>query len=395
MVPGRMRLTRIVKRIAFALPLVLLLLGCSRQADYVAPPPMDVTVSKPQQQTVTEYAEFTGMVEALESVAVRARVEGYLERIAFQSGVRVKKGDLLFVIDPKPFQARLDEAGAELARRQAELKKAEATSQKKELALKANAVSELEVIHSKAEWEVAKSAVQAARAAVETADLNLSYTKIHAPISGRISRNLVDVGNLVGAGERTLLATIVNDDPIYAYFNVSERDLLSYEKHQGTSESPIRGDGTMRVYLGLSNQQGYPFEGRIDYVDNRLDASTGTIQVRGRFANPDHRLRAGLYARIRVPVGIRENALLVPDAAIGKDQRGDYLLAVNDRDIVELRPIETGPLINDLRVIRSGISPDDRLIVSGLQRARPGLPVKPQEAVAPVPVSGNLEPKSN
>jgi RND family efflux transporter MFP subunit len=384
-----------LKRIMSVAVVTLLLIACNRQTDYVAPPPMEVTVSRPQQQTVTEYAEFTGMIEALESVAIKARVEGYLERIAFQSGARVKKGDLLFVIDPKPFQAKLDEARAELARRQAELKKAETTSQKKELAFKANAVSELEVIQSKAEWDVAKAAMQAAQAAIETAELNLSYTKIHAPISGRISRNLVDAGNLVGAGERTLLATIVNDDPIYAYFNVSERDLLYYEEHQGTSESPIKGDGATLAFLGLSNQPGYPFEGRIDYVDNRLDATTGTIQVRGRFANPDHRLRAGLFARIRVPVATREKALLAPDIAIGKDQRGDYLLAVNDQNIVELRPVETGALINDMRVILSGISPNDRLIVSGLQRARPGLPVKPQETVPSLPVSGNLDPKSN
>lgn len=360
--------------------LTLLLYGCEEKNVYAPPPPPQVTVSKPAIETVTEYADFNGLTEAVDYVEVRARVEGYLESINFTPGARVKEGDLLFVIDPRPFQAKLDEAKAELKRRQAELKQAEATLKRKELAYKANAVSEVEVIQGRADRDVAKAAIQAALAAIETAELNLSYTRIHAPVSGRIGRDLVDEGNLVGASDRTLLTTIVKDDPIYAYFNVNERDLLYYQQHPSRKGFPTNGRVDIPVYLGLSNQQGYPFEGRIDFVDNRLDSSTGTIQVRGVFPNSEHRLWPGLFARIRVPIGVRENATLVPDLAVGTDQRGDYLLAVNDKKAVEYRPVKIGALVRDMRVIETGISPDDLIIIEGLQRARPGLTVSPVSA---------------
>jgi RND family efflux transporter MFP subunit len=374
---------RLRASLLWIVPLILIaspLSGCKHKEEFVAPPPMSVTVSKPVQKAVTDYAEFSGTIEAAESVDIRARVEGYLESIRFKPGARVKKGDLLFVVDPKPYQAKLDEAKAELARRQAELKNAEASVKKKELAFNSKAISELEAIQARADYEVAKAAIQGAQATIKTAELNLSYTIINAPISGRISRNLVDVGNLVGATDRTLLATIVKDEPIYAYFNVNERDLLHYQQNKDSQECPTNCDGKTRVFLGLAGQQSYPFEGRIDYMDNRLDRSTGTIQVRGVFSNSDHRLWPGLFARIQVPTANRENALLVPDSAIGTDQRGDYLLTVNGQNVVEYRPVTTGALIGELRVIETGISPEDRLIVSGLQRARPGLQVNPTEA---------------
>ena len=374
--------------LAAAMLLAVVLSGCQKKNEYAAPPPPLVTVNKPTQQAVTEYAQFNGLTQAIESVEIRARVEGYLESIHFEPGGRVQKGALLFVIDPKPFQAKLDEAMAELARRKAELKQTGATLKRKELAFRANAVSEVEVIQARADRDVAKAAIEAARAAIETARLNLSYTRIKAPISGRIGRQLVDVGNLVGAGERTLLTTIVRDDPIYAYFNVSERELLYYQKYNSPHASPTNGDGETPVYLGLSNQQGYPYRGKIDFVDNRLDANTGTIQVRGVFANPEHRLWPGLFARIQVPVNIRKQALLVPEAALGSGQRGEYLLVVNAKNVVEYRPVNTGPLVKDKRVIESGISIDDRVIVSGLQKARPGMTVKAVDAAAQAASSG-------
>ncbi len=380
--------------LGWMVPLVVLLAlplsGCNRRNEFVMPPPSEVTVSKPVQKAVTDYAEYSGTLEAVESVEIRARVEGYLESFRFKPGARVKQGDLLFVIDPKPYQAKLDEAKAALAQRQAEFKHAEASVQRKELALKSNAISEIEVIQARADFDVAKASIQAAAATVQTSELNLSYTRVQAPISGRISRNMVDVGNLVGASERTLLATIVNDDPVYAYFNVNERDLLLYQQNHGAQqESPTNRNGRTRVFLGLSNEQDYPFEGRVDYMDNRLDRSTGIIQVRGVFPNSDHRLWPGLFARIRVPTGDRSDALLVPEAAIGTDQRGEYVLAVNAQDVVEYRPVATGALVGDLRVIESGVTPQDRIIVNGLQRARPGLPVKPAEAsAAPAPQPG-------
>lgn len=363
---------------------VILLFGCQKPPELAPPPPPQVVVSKPVQQAVTEFAEFTGRTEAAELVEIRARVEGYLQSIHFQPGGKVKKGELLFQIDPKPYQVKLDEARAELERRQAELKQADATLRRKEMALKANAVSELEVIQARADRDVAQAAIQGAQAAVESARLNLSYSRITAPIDGRIGRNLADAGNLVGAAERTLLTTIVRDDPIHAYFTVSERELLAYQQHPSRMSRPTNGDGRVPVFLGLSTQADFPFEGRIDFVNNRLDPSTGTIQVRGVFKNEDGRLWPGLFARIRVPLGVTEQALLVPDRAVGSDQRGDFLLVVGSQNTVEVRPVRTGPLVADLRVIRGGISIEDHVIVDGAQTAMPGFPVVPTPA-APAP----------
>ncbi len=369
--------------------LALALSGCQPRNEYIPPPPPMVTVSKPVVQNVTEYAEFSGTTESFEFVEIRARVEGFLQSIHFQPGSVVKKGDLLFTIDPKPFQARLDEARAELERRQAELRQAEATLKRKEMAFKANAVSELEVIQSRADRDVAKAAIEGALAAIETAKINLSYTKIHAPTKGRIGRNLVDQGNLVGSGESTLLATIVQDDPIYAYFNINERDFVYYQSRRTGADGPTNGDGRARVELGLAGDDGYPFEGFIDFVDNRLDPSTGTIQVRGVFPNPDRRLWPGLFVRIRVPLGITENALLVPDVSLGSDQRGRFLLTVNPEGLVEYRPVKPGTLVGGLREIREGLSLEDRVIVAGVQSARPGSPVLLKDAGGPTGPGAN------
>ncbi|MGD9505612.1 MAG: efflux RND transporter periplasmic adaptor subunit [Syntrophobacteraceae bacterium] len=394
MLLARPRRSTSVLWIALAAIAAIAASGCKQKNEYAPPPPMNVTVSKPTQQAVTEYAYFTGTTEAVESVEIRARVEGYLQSIKFQPGARVKKGELLFAIDPKPFQAKLDEAKAELARREAEMKQAEATLKKKELAYKSNAVSELEVIQARADLDVAKATIQGAEAAIDTADLQLSYTRITAPISGRISRNMVDEGNLVGATERTLLATIVQDDPIHVYFNVNERDLLYYQlKHSSLPSPASRNEGT-KLFMGLSNQTDYPIAGAIDYVDNRLESGTGTLQVRGVFPNPDHRLMAGLFARIQVPIGEQENALMVPEEAIGTDQRGDYILVVNDKNIVEYRQIAAGPIVNGMRVIEKGATPEDHVVVNGLQRARPGLQVNPVEGAPPKQAAAGAGPES-
>jgi RND family efflux transporter MFP subunit len=357
---------------------LFLAIGCkTKENTYVPPPPASVTVSKPLVKTVTNYAEFTGTTEAQASVEIRPRVEGYLEKILFTPSSYVKKGDLLFIIDPRPYEAKLKEAQAELMVRRAELDLAKATLTRKENAYRDRAVSEVDVIEARAKKEQAQAQVESAKASVETARLNLNYTHIKAPISGRIDRSLVDKGNLVGAGTPTLLATIVDNDPMYAYYTVSERDLLYYQEHCKTETFSL--DTEQKAFLGLSNQPDYPIQGHIDYIDNRLQSTSGTMQVRAVFDNANHWLLPGLFARIRVPLGQVENALLVPDLALGVDQQGEYVLVVDADNKVEYRSVTTGSLFNGMRVITKGIGPNDRVIVKGIQKARPGATVTPTE----------------
>ncbi|OEU63191.1 MAG: efflux transporter periplasmic adaptor subunit [Desulfuromonadales bacterium C00003094] len=358
---------------------LLAVAGCKEKNTFVPPPPPTVTVAAPQVQSVTRYAQYSGTTAAVKSVELRARVEGYLQSIHFDSGGLVKKGDLLFVIDPRPYQARLDEATAQLAMRRAEMRLAEATLKRKESAYKDDAVSEVEVIAARAEQSKAAATIDAARADIETARLQLSYTRIHAPISGRIGRHLVDVGNLVGAGDQTLLATLVSENPVYVYFNVNERDLLEYQQYE-RQQTPTNSNGHSKIDLGLSNEDDYPHPGHIDYVDNRVDAQTGTIQVRAVFENAAGSLLPGLFGRLRAPISVQKEALVVPEQAFGIDQQGYYLLVVNDQNQVEYRGVEVGSATAGLRVVQKGLVAGERVIVNGLQRVRPGATVNPQTA---------------
>lgn len=381
-----MKLNRIEKKTTLLLTFIslcALVAGCqNKSADAsanAAPPPPAVTVSQPVTKDVVHYAEFSGTTEAVESVTIRARVEGFLEKIHFTEGAMVEKGTLLFSIDDRSYQASLDEAKAQLALRQAELRQAQATNTRKENALRDGAVSEVDVIDTRAQLKKAEAGVTAANAAVRSAELNISYTRVKAPISGRISRSMVDVGNLVGAGERTILTTIVKDDPIYAYFTISERDWVRYQSGKPKDAPADNGKG-MTVYLGLAGGKDFPYEGRLDFVDNRVDAASGTIEVRGLFPNPGNKILPGLFARIRIPVGETAGALLVPDSAIGRDQQGRFLLVANSENVTEYRPVKAGELLDGMRVIKTGLKGDERVIINGLQKARPGGPVTPTKA---------------
>jgi len=356
------------------------LAGCEKPEAPTMPPP-SVTVAQPVRENVTLHYEFTGTTEATHQVEIRARVEGYLRSIEFEDGAFVKAGDLLFAIEPDPYDVKVSQAHALLTSGQADLARAEADFRRIQQAAETNAVSKQQVDLYRAQRDVAQAGVEQAEAALAEARLDQGYTKVYCPITGRVSRRYVDVGNLVGAAERTLLARVVTIDPIYVYFNVSERVLATRLKEM----SKVRpGDGAARVdvpcFVGLPDDDGYPYEGAIDYADITVEAGTGTIQIRASLPNEEFRLYPGMFVRVRIPRPTSEDAVLVSERAIGTDLAGKYLLVVGENNVVERRAVQIGSLVEDRRVIETGITPAERYIVNGLQRARPGLPVTPQPA---------------
>lgn len=359
----------------------LFLISCKKEENtYVPPPPPLVTVDQPYTREVIEYAGYTGTTVAVSTVEIRARVEGELTGIHFKGGDRVKKGDLLFTIDPRPFQAKLTKARADLNQQQANLNLAQTTVKRRKAAFKDRAVSEVELIEARATRDSAKAAVSAAKSEIALAKLNLSYTRIFAPQSGRISRRLVDLGNLVGAGERTLLTTITRDDKMYVYFNISETDLISFRQSNlltSGSDSNTR-EPIIPITLTIGRTTPYSLKGELDYVDSHVDMASGTIQVRGVFPNPDHVLLPGLFVYIRLPLGEPSNRFLVPDPALGADQRGSFLYVVGEDNKVSYRPVETGQKDGGLRVIYNGLKAEDRVIINGISRIRPGIEVIPE-----------------
>jgi RND family efflux transporter MFP subunit len=344
-----------------------------------------VTVSQPVVRNVIEWDEYTGRLEAVESVEVRARVSGYLQSVHFTDGAVVKKGALLFVIDPRPYQAELDRAKAALEQANARFERTQKDFARAQQLVKSRAISQEEVDTRSADQREAQEAVQAARASVEAARLNVEFTQVKAPISGRISRQLVTEGNLItgGTGDATLLTTIVSLNPIYGYFEVDERAYLKYTRLWRNGTHPGSRDAKTPVSLGLANETGFPHQGYLDFIDNRLDPNTGTMTGRAIFPNPDSALIPGLFARTRLPGSGRYEALLISDEAIGSDQTQRFAFVVNDQNTVEYRKVEVGPMIDGLRVIRDGLKPEDWVIVNGVQRVRPGVRVNPQQQTTP------------
>lgn len=356
----------------------LLVSGCGRSEPAAPPAAPKVTVSTPVVQEVAEWDEYTGRLEAVESVEVRARVSGYLQSVHFRDGQAVKKGDLLFVVDPRPYQAELDRVSAELQLAQARLELAKSDYARAQTLLQFRAISQEEADTRRATERQAQESVEAARAALRATKLNVEFTRITAPISGRIGRKLVTEGNLINGGstQATLLTTIVSLDPIYAYFEADERSFLKYTRLGQNGKSP--GQGKNPVYLALADEQGFPHKGHTDFVDNRLDPDTGTMRVRAVFANPGLTLTPGLFGRIRLLGTASYEAVLVPDEAVGSDLSQKFVLIVNGDNTVERRSVELGPVVDGLRVIRKGLKAEDHVIVSGLQRAVPGTIVDPQ-----------------
>jgi RND family efflux transporter MFP subunit len=365
------------------------------QAAQTAPPPPAVTVSKPLVKDMQEWADFTGQFEAREAVEVRPRVSGYLESINFTDGQLVKKGDLLFVIEPRPFELALETAKAQQAQAEAQLQLAQAQLERT-AELRKNDYATKETYDERvSQVAIAVATRDAAIAAVNQAQLNLDYTRVTAPVAGRMGRHEVSVGNLIvggTGGSTTLLTTIVSLDPIWLSFNVSEGDGMTYKRLVQKGEIKSPRDNAVEVQGQLMDEKSWTLKGTIDFVDNQYDRSSGTIRVRAAFPNPNLFITPNQFGRVRVPMSQLHPTMLVPDAAVVTDQSVKMLFTVAPDGTVVPKPVELGPVTDDnLRVIRSGITADDQIIVSGLLRARPGQKVTPEQgkieasALQPVP----------
>jgi RND family efflux transporter MFP subunit len=366
-----------ISRTAMPALALMTLAGCE-QNTYVPPPPVKVEVATPVQRPITRYLEATGNTAPIKSVDLVARVQGFLQSIDYKDGDFVKEGTTLFTIEPDTYKLKLDQAQAAEAGAQATLKQAEFDFRRQTDLVARQAVSQATLDTSTSNRDNAQAGLQQAEANTRIAEVNYGYTKVTAPFDGIVSAHLVSVGELVGAASPTQLATIVALDPIYVNFNVNERDVLKVRaeaRRKGLTAADLK---KTPVEIGLQTEDGYPHVGTLDYVSPTVNQSTGTLAVRGIIPNPDRVLLPGLFVRVRVPVDQDPNALLVPDTALGTDQSGRYLLIVNKDNAVEQRKVETGPVEGDLRVIESGLKPDDRVVIAGLLKVIPGQKVDPQ-----------------
>jgi RND family efflux transporter MFP subunit len=355
--------------------------ACGDKSTFVPPPPPKVTVSQPVKQPVTDYLEFTGNTQAINTVQLKARVEGYLEKVFFKDGDRVQKGQLLFLIQQNTYEAKLKQAEAEILSQKAKLFHAQTEYVRFTKLVTQKAAAQTDVDNWLYQRDAAQAAVMSAEAQRDLARLNLSYTKVTSPFDGRIGRRLKDPGNLVGAGEATLLADVDQIDPLYVYFTINERDLLDITKDTKESvDVVIRKD--IPLHLGLANEEGYPHKGYLDFASISLNATTGTLTLRGVFPNPQGMMLPGLFAKLRVPVTHDKSALLVPTVAIGYDQLGPYLLEVNDKNAVQRRAVKLGTEVKDLTVIAEGLQEQEWVITNGLLLAIPGKQVTPVKASA-------------
>jgi multidrug efflux system membrane fusion protein len=386
------RAGRVSSLAAILLTALMVLTGCSRSD---AQPPVElprVTVARVSQQEVVEWDEFTGRTEAVEVVEVRPRVSGHIQEVLFQSGQLVKRGDILVMIDPRWHQAEFDRRRAEYEQASVRLENAEREAKRTEQLLENKAISTEEAEAREARFKEARAALLAAEAARDTARLDLEHTVIRAPIDGRVSRELQTAGNYVSGapGNGTLLTTIVSVDPIYVYADVDENSLLRFTALTEMQGQSATGQVPVPIELSLADEEGFPRRGQLESFDNRLDSTTGTIRLRAVFPNSDGRIVPGLFARIRVPLSAEYPATLIEERAIGTDQGQKYVLTLTTTNTVEYRAILLGPVVNGLRIVRSGLVPGEEVVVNGLQRVRPGMPVSPQMEM--VALERNAEP---
>ncbi len=350
----------------------LLTTGCGRQAVRQGPPPPQVTIAPVEQKEIVEWSGFTGRTEPVESVEIRPRTSGYIQEVRFKSGQLVKKGDVLFVIDPRWNQATFDQ-------RQAEYEQAKSVADRTTKLLANDAISAEEA-------EARKSHAEVAKAALDTARLDLQYTEVRAPIDGRVSRALLTEGNYVSgnAGSASLLTTVVSVNPVYVYADIDEDTLLKFNSLVGSKKLGVTDGGKVPVELQLADESEFPHKGYIESFDNRLDPNTGSILLRAVFTNDDDRIVPGLFARIRIPLSERHSVLLVDERAIGTDQANKFVLTLTATNTVQYQAVELGPLVEGKRIVRSGLTVGEQIVVNGLSHVRPGMPVTPQADVAHV-----------
>jgi RND family efflux transporter MFP subunit len=380
--------------------LATLVASCGEGPKQGGPPPPAVTIAKPAKRTVTDFDEYVGRFAAINSVEVRARVSGYLEGVHFKDGQIVKQGDLLFTIDKRPFQNTLEQARANLAQAKSNLTFTEADYTRGQQLVRDKTITDQTFEQRSQAYRNAQASVSNNEAAVRQAELDIEFTELRAPVNGRIGDRRVSPGNLVTggtAGNTTLLATIVSTDPIYFEFTFDEASFLRYERMSKTGNDIASRSAGVQVALKLIDEQDFAHNGDMDFVDNAIDRSTGTIRGRAVFANPNNIFTPGMFARVRVPGSPSYEALLVPDAAIGTEQARKFVLTVNADNTVVPKYVTLGQTTADnLRVIKNGLSPDDRVIVNGLLRARPGQKVTPQEEGKPgaAPAQGASPPQT-
>ncbi len=355
--------------------------GTTQAQPQKGPPPPGVTASKPLQREIVEWDEYTGRFDAVETVEIRARVSGYLTEVHFKDGQAVKQGDLLFVIDPRPFERALEQAQAELLQAQTKEQNSNLDVVRGKPLVERRIISEKTFDDRESLVREARAAVKVAEAKVKTAELELSFARMTSPISGRISRAMVTAGNWISAGSvagTTLLTTIVSQDPIYIYFDVSENNYIKYKRLAERGESSAAAELGAPVEIALPDERGFPHKARLDFLDNRLDQGTGTLRARAVMSNQSGLFSPGLFGRVRVTGTPRYTAVLVPDEAIGTDQTNKFVYAVGEDGTVSRKSIALGPMHQGLRVVREGLSGEEWVITRGLQRARPGLKVAPK-----------------
>ncbi|MEO7326163.1 MAG: efflux RND transporter periplasmic adaptor subunit [Dokdonella sp.] len=377
--------------LAFTVVAALIAAGCSSHAAPSAgmPPPPEVSVAQVLTKNVRQWDDFTGRVAAVESVELRARVSGYVDRVAYTEGQEVKKGDLLFVIDQRSYRAELARAQADLAKTRSEAQLAQSQDVRAQALVKAKAISREESDTRQAAVAQANAAVRASDAAVATAQLNLTFTEVRSPIAGRTGRAMITVGNLAQA-DATILTTVVSMDPMYVNFEGDEQAYLRYNELARKGE---RRELRNPVRVGLANEDGYPHAGTVDFIDNRLDANTGTIHARAVLPNPDHMLTPGLFARVQLEGSAEFKAMLIDDKAVLTDQDRKYVYVLGADNKAVRKDIVTGRLVDGLRIVSSGLAPEDAVIVQGMQKVFfPGMPVQPKTIAMETPASQTPAP---